>query len=266
MKAKNNKIEKYYEYNSFYSLLKNNFSIKSVFCSPEFRISICLSLFSIILFKAIYTNTGITEFKEMISSSSLSISMAFIGMLGFTISGLAIMSGTIGNKVIELMNDRDHIDNLIGVLFSFYYLGTLLVVSVVMFLVIYFISFLNIYISQNYFLLISTIVIFIFLYTILTGVSLLGTCINMFVLNYKFSTEQDNKKDSTVIKDFDLSIEYNKISFISLSSILISKDIIEDSELINFIEKTVSNNPDYSTDFKKELLEYIKTEIYSSTE
>ena len=196
--TKNNKIENYFNTSktTYYSLLKSSEKWKELFIEKESIVSFVLSFFSIsLLYYFCGTNFG-EEFNELMRGVSIEISMALIGLLGFTISGLAIFTGTITNKLVKNIDDDKKGNSIINILYSFYFIGGIDACEIFIFIVIHALSY-----SSKPFCAIATYIIFfvtiyLFLFIILYSVSLLGTCINLFLVSYKYYLEEikDNDK------------------------------------------------------------------------
>lgn len=94
------KIKEYFDISetSYFSLLKSSEKWKEFFLEKEAILSLILSIIAIIALYQVCGRTFGNEFNELIRSVSISVGVALIGLLGFTISGLAIFTGTITNK------------------------------------------------------------------------------------------------------------------------------------------------------------------------
>ncbi|GBF34173.1 hypothetical protein DCCM_3285 [Desulfocucumis palustris] len=70
-------------------------------------------------------------------------------MLGFLVGGLAIISGTISNKILKNINAEEKSDHLINVVYAFYFNGALVGFTLVLFLSFYLSLYTNWPISEN---------------------------------------------------------------------------------------------------------------------
>ena len=100
------KIKEYFDISetSYFSLLKSSEKWKEFFLEKEAILSLILSIIAIIALYQVCGRTFGNEFNELIRSVSISVGVALIGLLGFTISGLAIFTGTITNKGDAIIN------------------------------------------------------------------------------------------------------------------------------------------------------------------
>lgn len=195
MSKKEIKIENYFEVSktSYYALLKSSGKWKELFKEKEAMASLILSVIATISLYLICGQTFGAKFNELIRNISIDVSMALIGLLGFTISGLAIFTGTITNKLVKSIDDDEKGNYIINILYSFYFIGGIDACEIIILLTIYLISYIDkpFYVEITY--IITFIVIYLFLFIILYSVSLLGTCINLFLVSYKYYLEE--KKD-----------------------------------------------------------------------
>ncbi len=126
---------------------------------------------------------------ELVNSSRaiLSITLAgLFGLLGFLIGGLAILTGTLGNKVIKHINENRTIKNLISIIFNFYFAGAIAGLTIVLSLLAYLITYVNLPLNYVFFIVITLVVTHLTYFSLIYSVMLLGTCIRLFILGYKF--------------------------------------------------------------------------------
>jgi len=197
-KIKNNHIEDYFSTKNtkFLSLLFNTKKWKELYNQTESKISFLFTLVIMGMLYIVYQNSEFDTFMELIQNLLQIAIESSIGMLGFIISGLAIFTGTITNRLVKNINNDEKADALIGILFSFYFIGAVIGLSIVIYIVTYIIIFSNFIFRIPWFLISAFIVSYFFLYNIFYSISLLGTCLRLFFVSYKYSDEIKNDKDS----------------------------------------------------------------------
>lgn len=197
MSKKNKKIKDYFDISktSYLVLLKSSGKWKELFIEKEAIISIIIAAVATSSLVIFYGDSIDMSFNEIIKNISLEISMALIGLLGFTISGLAIFTGTITNKLVKSIDDDNKGEAIINILYSFYFIGGIDACEIFALLIVYFLSYTDIP-----FIVIPTYIAFfiieyLFNFIILYSVSLLGTCINLFLVSYKYFLQISEKKE-----------------------------------------------------------------------
>lgn len=176
-----------------------------------------------------------------------------LGMLGFIISGLAIISGTIGNKVTHEIIIEKKSKSLLSILFSFYYLGFVVGILLIICMCCYFIMGINFKFYFYWYIIISLFITYGFFFSIFYAISLLGTCIHMFMINYIYSQPNTNAMSKTNKNEVELVFKDLRID--TLTKILLSKNIITAEEFINELKDVIKN------DCPKEYIKAIE-EIY----
>lgn len=184
-------IQDFYAYNSFFELLVSTKKYKEIYNSKETVISIFLSILTSIIFNIIYRNVNIDIFNELIRSILMDISLAYLGILGFIVSGLAIISGTISYKAVDEINKDGVIDALIGILFSFYFAGVLLGIALISYIIMFLMSYLDFYVTTFRLVAITFSLSYMFWFIVMYSISLLGSCLKIFLVNYKYSKDRE---------------------------------------------------------------------------
>lgn len=197
MGNQNHDIEDYFSNNKtdFWPLLKQTEKWKEIYNQKECKISLLLTLVIIFSLCLVYRRSEFDQYIILLNSLVQIIIESTVGMLGFIISGLAIFTGTITTKLVNHINNDNKIDQLIGILFSFCFIGFIMGLSVVFYIIIY------IFLSSNYQFNISKLLLFgficsyLYLYCIFYSISLLQTCLKLFFVSYKYSEENNRKRN-----------------------------------------------------------------------
>lgn len=182
-----NKIEYYFENNSFLELLIATEKYKEIFCSLEAKFSALITSATVILFYYIFNSVEIEVFNDVIRNLLINFVVGFIGMLGFIVGGMAIISGTISNKVVDEVISEGEIKALVGILYSFYFIGAIIGITLVLYVFMYIFTYTNMCVTKFSLITTTSILGYFGWFVILYSVALLGTCLKIFLVNYKFS-------------------------------------------------------------------------------
>lgn len=214
------KIQYYFNQNRFKHLLRETKKYRDLYASKEAIISLLLSLITVFLILSVAHGISSLSTLNIILDNEfakgnlirvidlikglLNINLAgLFGLLGFIIGGLSILSGTISVKVIDSINDEGKIKHLIRIMFSFYYTGALIGVTIVFSLFSYISTYtqfqMNIYVLVIWSLILS----YISYFTIITCVMLMGTSLRFFLLNHWYYLKQKDSDETQ--KEFGVS-------------------------------------------------------------
>lgn len=198
METKVRRVEDYFsrEESGFLRLNKSSKKWKELYNQPESRWSIFLSFIMSGILLIVYRNTSFNIFNEMLINIIGILIGSAVGLLGFIISGLAIFTGTITSKLIKNVDNDEKFASLMGILFSFYFIGAFIGISVILYIIIYFFLWSELIFELRLFMVMSLIVSYFFIFSILYSVSLLGTCLRLFLVSYKYSDENTKKGES----------------------------------------------------------------------
>lgn len=229
-----NELIKMYDYRSLYNTLgkpKYIFDIKKF----EVYFSLVCSLL-VTLIVSIFALTNIQDGKTDIIVTTtqnvlLNATFGLLGMLGFIISGLAIISGTIGYKVTRQMVLEEKFKSLLSILFSFFYIGRFVGILIIFFICSYFSLGIRLPFNVYFYLIVCLVLSFSLFFVVFFSVSLLGTCINMFVLNYLYTTETSALEQTNQSDEQFLDARINAITFILNTKFGVSSEEFTDTVL-----------------------------------
>lgn len=211
IKSKKKDIRVYYKENRFWDLLKRSQKYKDLYNSKEALVSLLLSIITLSFFMhvllekrtidlliwmnfSIENGLNVIETVRLIQSLLPTIIGGYFSLLGFSIGALAILTGTLGNKIISNVNDDGKIKHLMNVIFTFYFSGSLMGFSLVLLIFSYLATFTEILINVGVFVSWVLIVSYIVYFSIIYAIMLFGTCIRLFLLGYKYYDEQTRFK------------------------------------------------------------------------
>lgn len=176
---------------SFFGLLKEKKKWKELYEEKEAKIAIMIAMVSTFLLVIAYKNSDFEQFNEMLQNLSGIIISSLIGMLGFIISGLAISTGTITNKLIKSVDKEQKVGALIGILYSFYFVGAVIGVAIICWSITYIFLYSELILNLYMLVVAGFFLSYLFLFCIFYSISLLGTCIRLFVVGYMYSSEAE---------------------------------------------------------------------------
>ena len=153
------------------------------------------------------TSYNISNLVSTTESVLSGTALGLMGLLGFTMSGLAIISGTISTQVTRRMDMESKFKFLQSILFSFWYLGLVAGLTLACLIVIYFVLMINLPFTAICFELGVFVLSYAVFFCVFYAVSLLGTCIEIFKINYVYSKADDEvSNDDAVLLDVKIQI------------------------------------------------------------
>ena len=184
-------LKDYYHTNSFFSLLKDTKKYRELYCSKEAVWSFGLSIVfaSIIMF--LYDSMPNDRMREILQNVLFMLIPGLIGLLGFLITGLAMTASIIELKVIQEIDKSGKIRSLVEILFSFYFEAAMIGVNIVSFLLLYFMVYCPFKMSFVTLIVLALAYTYFFFFTIIYAVTLLGTCLNFFLVNVFYSERSE---------------------------------------------------------------------------
>ena len=185
------KIEDFdYKETSFFRLLCTTQKWKEIYNQVESKLAFLVSCAIIMILVFLFNNISEKEYNELIKDL-LNIGLTtVIGLLGVIISGIAIFTGTITNKLVKNIDNDDKAVSLVGILFSFYYIGVIIGMSTVLYIIMYLFWYSHIEVSVTKIYLVGFILVYFYFYSIFYSISLIGTCLKLFFVSYKFSNKE----------------------------------------------------------------------------
>ncbi|MGF7431083.1 hypothetical protein PQ689_03275 [Thermoanaerobacterium thermosaccharolyticum] len=183
------------KHTKFMHLLKISLKWKELYNSNEAKLSFIISILAAIIWRYLFNSVKSELFNQIIRDITLSLFESLIGMLGFIISGLAILTGTITKRVIESINNKKMIKNLISILYSFYFIGAFIGMTIIVYIGMYLMSFSDIVATSYTTVIISFILSYMFCFSIFYSIALLGTCLRIFLVSYEFSNENQKANE-----------------------------------------------------------------------
>lgn len=179
-------IKEYKKYNDI-------FNIKSI----EVVVSLIVAIvFTIIMIKII-ANINYEDINNLIRSLTKDVAIALIGLLGFIVTGLAILTSAISNKLMNIVYKKQKIQIIKKILLSFYFLGLIIGITIVLQFTLYLVSFFSVNINRWLLGIVTFIVTYLVTFILFYSIALIGNCVQIFNIiniptqNYTYLKKED---------------------------------------------------------------------------
>lgn len=181
------------------------------------------------------------------------IGIALIGYIGFTVSALAILTGAISSKVVNIIKTRNKMVVLERILLSFYLMGIVCAAVVLVALILHFIV--EIPVASIFIInligisILSYFIIFILFYS----VKLIGNCLELFYIVNGYELLDEEKTDYKAI--------YNNYRITAIEKVNLSNTSIEKVNEYKEVVKQLIETDNRSEEEIKVLLEMHKSQF-----
>ncbi|MBU3214801.1 hypothetical protein LL033_08255 [Clostridium estertheticum] len=162
------------------------------FNSIEGIVALISSIIITIVITIIISQTSIDNVNTIIRSLTKDIGIAMIGLLGFVVTGLAILTSSISNKIMNIVMKRNKLEIIERILLSFYLLSFIIASVVTLSLFSYMITFLNISINFIFVAFLTFILSYLIIFSFFYSVALVGNCIQIFKIINLIDESYDN--------------------------------------------------------------------------
>ena len=186
-------FKEYFRYISFFEYVRKTKIYKQFYDSKAGWMSIGLTLVTVILLKNLY-GRSYAEALVIIEPFVLALIAGLLGLLGFIISGLAIVLGMVTDQALKRIDNDKQADSFVNILFSFFFEGAIIGTLIILLAAVYFgyHEILPIEIARSWWCwqlwyLCFALVVFVSYFSILYAIGLLGTLLGMFFVNLKKS-------------------------------------------------------------------------------
>lgn len=203
--------------------------MKSLECKCSLMGSIVVCICSMFVLKS----SPIETINNMFTALTKDVAVALIGFLGFTVTGLAILTGVISQKIVQKISDVNKKSVLERILLSFYFLGLVTACTIIGLIVLYIISLSN----YQYNIKIVLACVFTFAYLVIFdvfyAVKLIGNCLEIFFI----VNEIDEKQ---VVNKSEIKQQYNALRITALERVCLTHmDIDGYNEYKNTIKEQI---------------------------
>lgn len=233
-------FNRFLKYKKFHELID--------FENLETKISFVFIILTIIFFESLGIYKNISSYIEAFKNITIYIATALIGLLGVILAGISIVISSLNKnnmKKIEEINGDGTIEKILS---SFEFLAFMIGIQVISFFIIYISLFSGIVINTKLlFYILLIIVVYIFIFSIFYTISLVGNCIQFFLISKLYDDINEMEKSKVEI--------LNEIKIDFLLEVLCENKHISKENIIKSLEIYI-NKQDINN--KEEVLEYFK--------
>lgn len=202
---KSENFEYFLEHDRLLDYLKASKTYREIYSSKEGILSLALSciitayiLILVIGFPKLNITNKLTNVLEVILGGGF-------GLLGFLVGGMAIIVGSIDQSTITIIDKAGKYKSLLSIVFRFYYDGLIIGILIITGITNYFLLMLPLKFNLFFLGLFTFFNSFLFFYSLILSVMLLGTAIRLMNLNHKFYEDKKKLQKSKTKKDNTLS-------------------------------------------------------------
>ena len=154
---------------SYFVLLKSSEKYVELYKETEGIVSLWGSvLITCLICFVVYNMNSIDNITSLLSDLLINLSMALIGLLGVLISGIAIFTGTMTNKLVRKIESDNKSRQIVNILYSFYFISGIVGLTVVMFIIMYILVRSDFIFSFGALVIFSIICSYLFLFSVLS--------------------------------------------------------------------------------------------------
>lgn len=191
-------LDYFTKHDRFFDFFKNTDVRKDIYSSKESAISIVLDMiFLVILIVAMLKTSDVAILLNGIKDLLGLVVGGLFGMLGFIIGGLALVVGTLNVKEVKVINEKNGFSSLLGILFRFYFVGVITAITIFLSIITYIILLIEAQFCWVLFILFALTLIYFVIFSIISSVMLMGSCIRLLFVKIKVSdvkTKEDRTK------------------------------------------------------------------------
>lgn len=162
----------------------------------EVRMAFLTAIIMTVLSCSIIYFNGTSEYIALASQLIKDVGVALIGFLGFIVTGLAILTGSISSKVINFFKNKKVYDEMESILLSFYFLGLITGIIIFLILGLYVFSQIKIRGSIVVSILATLIISYGIVYIIFYSIGLIGNCISIFEIISDVESRLDQEENN----------------------------------------------------------------------
>lgn len=209
------------------------------FKSLEAIIAIISAIVITVLCRCIFKYSPIDDINSLLRSLSKDVAIALFGLMGFLITGLAILLSGISSTVMNIITQRKKEKSINKIFLGFYFEGLLIGLLIVVLFVLYIISFLNVKLNVLFSIIVVFILSYLVVFTIFYSVGLIGNCISIFRIINNYSNKINEEEKDCILNEND-KIIFNELKIMTLESILVMNSTnIKEEERFTEFKKTL---------------------------
>lgn len=229
-----------------YGTWKHPFNYKEI----EVKFSIAITILIMIFLTYLQCYENIELFREAFKNITIYIASAFIGVLGFILAGIAMMTSMLNADVSAKIERAIKKKGAFKEIFcSFEFIAFIVSILIVVLFVVYFSFFSNLNIlNKNCFYILCAVLVYLIVFVFFYLFALIGNCIQLFYITNDFQRSIDIEE-----KQFQAVLNEVRIDFIITK---MNKEGIIAGE--NFFSDLITFLNQYPLDNKEEMIEYFK--------
>lgn len=186
-------LKYFFRTNSFKSMLIDTKKYRELYKPNEAKLAMALAMIITAIFFFLSDSISNLEMTNLLKNIFSILISGLIGLLGFLVTGLAMMASIITKKSVGNIDSLGKTRSLAGILFSFYFEGAMVGFNIIVMLLTYVVLTFPMKIIFCVFVVLTAIVSYSFIFTVLYAVTLLGSCINFFFVNVCYDYDVDEK-------------------------------------------------------------------------
>lgn len=174
----------------------------------------------------------IEDTNTIIRSLTKDIAISLIGLLGFVVTGLAILTSAISNKLMNILYQKGKVEHIKKILLSFYLLSISIGICIVLNLLLYVISFFYIDINIYLFILVTLVCSYLLIFIIFYSIALVGNCVQIFtIINMPIIEKDDLSKEEKAI--------FESLRITTIEKILLLIDDLDSKQRLEMYRTTM---------------------------
>lgn len=205
------------------------------FQSIEGIVSLVGSILITIAICTVISQASNDDVNTIIRSLTKDIGIAMIGLLGFIVAGLAILTSAITSKIMNIINKKDKLIVIERIFLSFYLLSFITAIAIMSSFFLYTISFFNSKINYKVLIITTFIFSYLIIFIIFYSVALLGNCVQIFKIISTF----DETSIQSIISPEDKSL-YDSFRIVALERIILLAEQLTPVKRIAEYKKTLT--------------------------
>lgn len=195
-----------------YKKYKDIFNLKSI----EVIVSLLSSVFLVAIILIVVNDLNYDDINNLIRTLTKDIAIALIGLLGFIVTGLAILTSAISNKLMNIVYHKKKVHVIEKILLSFYFLGLVIGVTILLDFILYIISFLNVKVNIILLSIVAFISAYLVIFILFYSIALIGNCVQIFnMINIPIHEDSELRKEDRQLFDSFRVSALERIVFIS---------------------------------------------------
>lgn len=222
----------------------------------ETRTALFGSIFIIILSLILVYYNGGNQYAIFVQQLIKDIGMALIGFLGFVVTGLAILTGSISSKIVKFFKENGAYSDLEEILLSFYFIGFIIAVEICLNFFLYLVLQIDINCIWWGCIIGVAFLGYVFIFILFYSVGLIGNCLSMFSIISDVNNRVDKESEN-------LKSVYDSYRIMALEYIILSRGDMEGVELYKKKVEEKIKNDKRTTDKQKERLIEIENKHFN---